>query len=78
MSESKPLLCKLGFHKWHEHTLLSPGYYIRRSNPCLYYYDRVCVRCHHEDNRASERYARDRVALEAKIQAEQRVLERRS
>ena len=68
----RKFLCMIGLHDWHEHEVYSPGYYIKRSNPCLYWYDRVCLRpdCKREDPKASRLWAKDTRRREQKIAAE--------
>ena len=73
----RALLCLIGLHDWHEHEVYSPGYYIKRSNPCLYWYDRICLRpdCKHEDRKASRLWQRDTNRRQCEIAAEERLRE---
>ena len=50
--KKKPLLCRIGFHyPWHEHTVYVPVFHkvVHPNGATLPYYDRVCLRCDHED-----------------------------
>ena len=68
----KSLLCLIGLHDWHEHESYASGYYVRGSNPALYWRDRVCLRehCKQEDRKASRLWAKDIARREKKIAAE--------
>ena len=71
----KSFLCLIGLHEWHEHEHHAEKVYIKRSNPCLYWFDKICLKCGYEKRiasklRAKEAAKRDRVAF-----AERRLLD---
>ncbi len=49
-------LCAIGIHDWHYHEVYTPK--IDPGYDCSYVYDRICLRCDLEKNKASARQAK--------------------
>ena len=56
MSRYGTFLCAIGMHNWHCHEVYTPK--IDPGYDWPYVYDRICLRCDLEKNKASERKAK--------------------
>ena len=56
MSRYKTFLCTIGIHAWHRHEVYTPK--IDPGYDWPYVYDRICLRCALEKNKASARQAK--------------------
>lgn len=66
----KSLWCLLGFHDWHEHNIYSQSVHVVVGGRGRRVWDRICLKCGHEDRRASRVRHKDEMREAQKADAE--------